>query len=139
MDRILVDTNIILDWLGKREPYFRFAQEVFKRGEESNIEIFVSTMSFISTEYILRKQIGKEKAKQALSAMRTFCKVATSGNKEIDLSLASSFRDFADAFQYYSAVSNDCTVLLTRDSKGFKLAKIAIMSAEEYIKSLSEE
>ena len=139
MDKILVDTNIILDWLGKREPHFSFAQAVFKQGEESNFEIFVSTMSFISTEYILRKHLGKDKAKQALSAMRTFCKVATSGSKEIDLSLASAFTDFEDAFQYYCALNNNCTTLLTRASKGFRLAKIAIMSAEEYIKSFPKK
>lgn len=135
MDKIFVDTNIILDWLGKREPFFEFAKEVFKFSEDGKIELFISTMSFISTEYILRKQIGKDKAKQALSGMRTITTVANSGNKEIDLSLVSSFKDFEDAFQYFNALNNSCDVIITRNPKDFKLAEIPVMSAEEYLKS----
>ena len=96
MDKVFVDTNIILDWLAQREPYFKFAKELFKKGENKDLEIWTSTMSFISTEYIMRKQIGKDKTKQALAGIRTICNVCTSSEKEIDLSLLSSFKDFED-------------------------------------------
>jgi len=74
-----------LDWLGKREPFFKFASQLFYKGEKKEIEILISTMSFISIEYILRKQLDKQRAKQALAAIRTICKVYISGEKEIDL------------------------------------------------------
>ena len=135
MEKIFVDTNIILDWLGQRAPFFEFAKGVFTEGEEKKIEILVSTMSFITTEYILRKQIGKEKAKQALAAVKTICSVCTSGEKVIDLAIASSMKDFEDAFQYYTALNNSANVILTRNPKDFANSKIPVMSAEEYIKA----
>lgn len=92
-------------------------------------------MSFISTEYILRKQLGKEKAKQVLAGIRTISEVCMSGEKEIDLSLVSSFKDFEDAFQYYNALNNSAKVIITRNPKNFKQSAIPVMSAEEYIKS----
>ncbi len=135
MEKIFVDTNIILDWLGKRAPYFKYAKEIFRKGEDGEVVILLSTMSYISTEYILRKQIGKFKAKQALAGIRTISKVCTSGEKEIDLCLVSSIKDFEDAFQYYSALNNSADVIITRNPKDFSNSEIPIMSAEEYIKS----
>lgn len=82
MDIVFVDTNVILDWLSKREPFFIFSKQLFLKGENKEIKILVSTMSLISTEYILRKQIGKEKAKQALAAIRTITEVCTRARKK---------------------------------------------------------
>ena len=139
MDIIFVDTNIILDWLAQREPFFKFAKELFKKGENDEIKIWTSTMSFISTEYIMRKQIGKDKTKQALAGIRTICNVCKSGEKEIDLSILSSFKDFEDAFQYYNALNNSCKVIITRNPKDFKESEIPIMSAEEYLKAFNDK
>ncbi len=136
MDKVFVDTNIILDWLAKREPFFESAKSLFIKGENREVEIWISTMSFISTEYLMRKQIGKAEAKKALAAIRLFCNVCKSGSKEIDLALISSMSDFEDAFQYFNAVNNQCDVLITRNPKDFKGATIPVMSAEAYLKSL---
>ncbi len=122
--------------MSQREPFYIFAKQLFLKGENKEIEILISIMSFISTEYILRKQIGKEKAKQALAGIRTIAEVCTSGEKEIDLSLVSSFKDFEDAFQYYSALNNSTNVIITRNPKGSKNSKIPVMSAEQYLKSI---
>ena len=135
-EKVFVDTNIILDWLGKREPYYESARELFLKSENKEIEILISTMSYISTEYILRKQIGKQNAKQALSGIRTITSVCTSGGKEIDLTLLSTIKDFEDAFQYYTALNNSAKVIITRNPKDFVNSVLPIMNAEEYLKSI---
>lgn len=134
-EKVFVDTNIILDWLAKREPFYESAKELFSKSENREIEILISTMSYISIEYILRKQIGKQKAKQALSGVRTISKVCTSGEKEIDLSLVSTMKDFEDSFQYYTALNNSAKVIITRNPKDFSKSSLPIMNAEEYVKS----
>lgn len=91
-------------------------------------------MSYISTEYILRKQIGKEKAKRALAAIRTISRVCECGEREIDLALVSPIKDFEDAFQYFSALNNAAQVIITRNAKDFMGAVIPVMSAEEFVK-----
>lgn len=134
-EKVFVDTNIILDWLGRREPFFVPAKELFLKAETGEIEVHISTMSYITTEYILRKQLGKEKARQALSSIRTISKVCTSGMKEIDLSLLSEIKDFEDAFQYFTALNNGAEVIITRNTKDFSVSQLPVMSAEEYLKS----
>ena len=137
-ERVFVDTNIILDWLGKRAPFFQYAEQLFLKAEHKEIEILISTMSYISTEYILRKQLGRDKAKQALMGIRAISSVCSSGKKEIDLALISDIRDFEDAFQYFTALTHSANAIITRNPKDFKSASIPIMSAEEYIKFMQK-
>ena len=136
MEKVFVDTNIILDWLGQRQPFFPYAKALFQKAEDKEVEILISTMNYVTIEYILRKQIGKEKAKQALAGVRTISKVCQSGEKEIDLALVSSLKDFEDSFQYYNALNNSAKVIITRNPKDFAGSSIPIMSAEEYIKTM---
>ncbi len=138
MERVFLDTNIILDLLAQREPFFDAAQRLFRLGEEKKVLLLISTMSYITTEYILRKQMGKPEALKALEGLRKISQVGSSGEKEIDLSLVSSFKDFEDAFQYYTALKNEARVLVTRNFKDFAHSQIPVMSAESYVKSFSE-
>ena len=54
-------------------------------------------------------------------------------DKIIDLSLNSDFKDFEDAIQYYTAIENKLSIILTRNLKDFKLSKLPVMSAKEYL------
>ena len=119
---------------GEKRTFFKYAEELFNIAENEKIEVLVSTMSFISTEYILRKQLSMSKTRQALTGIRAICKVCTSGEKEIDLAMVSEMKDFEDSFQYFTAINNSANVIITRNPKDFKGSKIPILSAEEYIK-----
>ncbi|MEZ4943331.1 MAG: PIN domain-containing protein [Saprospiraceae bacterium] len=116
--------------MGRREPYFRYAEALFLKAEQNEIELLISAMSYISTEYILRKQL----AKQALMGIRTISTVCTSSGKEIDLALVSDIRDFEDAFQYFTALNNSASVIITRNPKDFIDSDLPVMSAEAYVK-----
>ncbi|MDX1940525.1 MAG: PIN domain-containing protein [Saprospiraceae bacterium] len=134
MEKVFVDTNIVLDWIGARAPFYEYARGLFKKAEKKELIVLLSTMSFITIEYILRKEIGKEKALKTLVGVRTITTVCDNGQKEIDLALLSDFKDFEDAFQYYTAKNNHADVLITRNVKDFKNAEIPVMTAEEYLK-----
>lgn len=134
MKRVFIDTNIILDWFANRVPFHAAAKELFKKGESKEIEILISTRSFISTEYILRKQLGKEKSRLALSVLDNISTTCSSAERVISLAIFSKFSDFEEAFQYYTAIENEAQFLITRDPKGFKDSAIPVMNAEEFLK-----
>ena len=54
-------------------------------------------------------------------------------DKIIDLSLNSNFKDFEDAIQYYTAIENNMDIIITRNLKDFKLSKIPVMTAKNYL------
>lgn len=134
-EKVFLDTNIVLDVLGKREPFFEAANNLFKLGEKGEIELQISSITFINVQYILRKEIGKEPVKTVIRGLRLLCSVCNIGEREIDLALLSDMKDFEDAVQYFTAINHNSKVIITRDTKDFKGSRLPIMTAEEYLKS----
>jgi len=135
-EKVFLDTNIALDMLGKREPFFQAASNLFKLGETRKVELQISSITFINVQYVLRKQLGKEETKKAIRGLRLLCKVCNIGEQEIDLALLSEMKDFEDAVQYFTALNNKSKVIITRNAKDFKGSRLPIMTAEEYLNSL---
>ena len=55
MERVFVDTDIILDVLSKREPFYEFAAHLFSKADKRELEIGVSSLSFSNLNYLLSK------------------------------------------------------------------------------------
>ena len=64
--RVFIDSDIILDLLCKRDPFYNFAAEVFTLGDTKNIELITTSLVFANVFYILRKQLGIDRAKELL-------------------------------------------------------------------------
>jgi len=62
--KIFIDSDIILDLLCKRDPFYSFAAEVFTLGDTKKIELVTTSLVFANVFYILRKLLGIEKAKE---------------------------------------------------------------------------
>ena len=133
MDRILVDTNIIIDLLTKRRDFYIPASELFTLADKKEIKLAISSLTFANTFYLLSKELNDEKAKEILRKFKLLVKVLPMDDKIIDLSLNSNFKDFEDAIQYFTAIENNLEIIITRNLKDFKLAKIPVMTAENYL------
>ena len=133
MDKILVDTNIILDLLAKRESFFIEAQELFTLSDKKKIKLFVSSLTFANTYYVLSQSLKIENARKILRKFKVLVEVLPMDDKIIDLSLDSEFNDFEDATQYYSAIENELDLIITRNLKDFKQSKIPVLTAKDYL------
>ncbi len=134
MNGVFVDTDIVLDLLGNRKPFYRHAAELFTIADRSEITIFVSSLSFSNLNYILSKQYSANQARKILMKFKTLVTVLSASDKVVELALLSDFKDFEDALQYFTALENGVTLLLTRNLKDYKTAGIPIMTAEQYLK-----
>ncbi|HSV55827.1 MAG TPA: PIN domain-containing protein [Magnetospirillaceae bacterium] len=131
--KVFVDTDIVLDVITRREPFYVPAAQVFSLAAEKKIELYISPVLIANLFYILRKRIGKESAINAIRKLRILAKVAPVDEEIVDLVLSSGFKDMEDGFQYYSALKAGIPVLLTRNEKDFVGMEIAIMNCEEYL------
>lgn len=68
-----------------------------------------------------------------LANFRQLSRVATTNERTVDDSLASQFKDFEDAMQYYTALKAKADVIITRNGKDFTASKIPVMTAVEYL------
>jgi hypothetical protein len=63
--------------------------------------------------------------------------VTTANERTVDDSLASQFRDFEDALQYYSALTAKVDAIITRNAKDFANSKLPVMTAGEYLATIN--
>jgi len=133
MERILVDTNIVLDLLAKREEFLIETQELFTLSDKNKVKLYVSSLTFANTYYILSQKLKLENARKILRKFKVLVEVLPMDDKIIDLSLESDFKDFEDAIQYHTAIENEVNIIITRNLKDFKTAKIPVLTAKDYI------
>ena len=136
MDRLLVDTNIVLDLLAKRTEFLIEAQELFTLSDKNEVKLYVSSLTFANTYYILSQKMKTENARKILRKFKVLVEVLPMDDKIIDLSLESDFKDFEDAIQYHTAIENTVNIIITRNLKDFKSAKIPVLTAKEYIEMI---
>lgn len=134
MERLFVDTDVVLDLLAERMPFYTFSARVFSAADQGNLQLFVSSLSFANLNYLLSKQYSPNQAKKKLLKFKTLVTVLSVTDKVVDLALSSDFKDFEDGMQYFTAIENSIQTLLTRNLKDYKTADIAVMTAEQYIK-----
>lgn len=136
--RLFLDTNIMLDLLGERIPYYNAIAKVATLADKGKIVIVVSALSYATVSYFLTKYENIEAAKSKLRKFKVISELCGLDNSIIEKSLNSDFGDFEDAIQYYSALISNCQIILTRNQKDFKLSQLPVMSAKEYMVSLKK-
>jgi predicted nucleic acid-binding protein len=134
MEKVYVDTDIILDLLSYREPFYIHSANLFSAADKNEIKLFVSSLSFANLNYILSRQFSAEQAMKKLFKFKTLVTVLAVTDKIVELALSSDFKDFEDALQYFSATENSIKIFLTRNLKDYKNAEISILTAEQFLK-----
>lgn len=133
MNKYFVDTDVILDLLSQRQPHFHFAAVLFTLAEMGKFELYTTHTVIVNTFYLLRKQLGNDGAKSALRKLRLIIHVIDASEKIVDQALNSDFNDFEDAVQYYTVVNAELPVVLTRNLKDYKNAKVLVQTPEMFL------
>jgi predicted nucleic acid-binding protein len=138
-DKLFLDTNVILDLLGEREPFYESIAKIASLADKGKIKLTVSTLSYSTVFYLLSKYEDKEEVKEKLRKFKVLSDTSDLTEKIIDKALSSNFLDFEDALQYHCALEMDCNILITRNGKDFKESEIPIMTPDEYLNSIKNK
>lgn len=134
MDEVLIDTDVILDFLFDRKPFSEDAAQILSWCENSKIQGFVTSIVLSNIYYLLRKTAKQEKVIENLKMLLNIVDVITTNKDAVLDALHSQFKDFEDALQNFSAQnSNEIKVIITRNSKDYKTSNLAVMEPETYI------
>lgn len=138
MKKVFLDTNILIDFILKREN-FSDAVGIWKKADAGEIELFVSTLSYSNIAYILRNLPQTELYK--------YLKILTKGINMIALeprhvlsAVANPVRDFEDMLQYQCALAAGCDVVVTNNTKDFReFCQLPLMTSREFLTQISDE
>jgi predicted nucleic acid-binding protein len=133
MEKVFVDTDIALDLLSQREPHYAAAAKLFTLADKGKLSIYISSLSFSNLNYLLTRQYDARESRRILNSFKVLVKVLPVDDKIIELALSSKFADFEDAIQYFAAIDQGIKILLTRNTKDYSLAKIAVLTPEAYL------
>ena len=136
MQRIFLDTNIVIDFLGEREGFYEPAAKIMTLADHKKIKVFTSPTSISNTYYLLSKYENTKSALEKIRKFKVLCSISLMDDEVIEKAINSNFKDFEDAMQYFSAIASHCDLIVTRNEKDFKNAMIPVMNAESYLQTL---
>lgn len=140
--RVFLDTNILIDYLAHREPYYEAARKTLVLSALGEFEPWMGASQMADVFYLLTA--GPEKmdpiaAKGALRRLRQHIRVGSLSEAEIDDALESPWEDFEDACVYQTAVALNVDVIVSRNQKDFLRSSIKVMDCQEFFAFLEEE
>lgn len=136
MQKVLIDTDVILDFFFDRKPYSDDAAQILSLCESKEIKGFITSVIIINVYYLLRQTATHEKVIEKLIQLITITGVLTTDKDVINKALNSKFKDFEDALQNFSAeLSGEVDLIITGNTKDFKNSLLGIMTPENYLKT----
>ena len=141
MKKIFLDANVIIDLLAERKQWLFYIVEILEYAKTKNICLYCSIISLPTVDYIMERQekISHDIVIKKIDFFISLCEPILADKQIAKSALKSPFKDFEDAMQYFSAVSEGCDVIITRNKKDFLESKIPVMEPQEFLDSFYEE
>ncbi len=135
MDKVLIDTDVILDFFFDRVPYAEFATEILNLCEANIIKGFITPVIICNVYYLLRKSAKHEIVIEKLKQLVNIVNIIKMDKEVVMNALNSGFTDFEDALQNSSALENgEIKIILTRNIKDYRKSDLGILTPETYLK-----
>ena len=131
--KILLDTNIVLDFLLQRKPFCDDAKEIFELIEIGKVNGYLCATSVTTIYYLISKSVGKLKADSIIKDLLQLFDIADVNKNILFQSLKNNGSDFEDSVIYSSAEYFDIDVIITRDKKGFKQSNIKVLKPNDFL------
>ena len=129
---LFLDTNVVIDYLAKREPFAEDICRLIVASSCSDWQLSISALSFTTIYYVLRKQYPRERLMELLSDISEAFYVCEVDGVVVDKALHSEFHDFEDAVQCYTAQKSKADVIITRNVKDFGASPILVKTPKEF-------
>lgn len=142
--KVLLDTNVIVDILQRREPMFTASSKVITAIAANQLQGYVTSKEIADIHYFSRKQFaGQEsadkKARQVIVGLLQLINIVDTTGEDCQKALTIENNDYEDAIMISSAVRSNMDWIITRNPKHFKASPIPIYSPEELLELLKLE
>jgi predicted nucleic acid-binding protein len=127
MEKLFLDTNILIDILSKRDPFHESAIRLVSLAHEGKLKLYCSAISIATCDYILRKQLSSTASKKAIRSLLGYITVIPTSHKAVTIATKSRFTDIEDAIQHYTAIEFggiDC--IITRNVRDYRLSQLPV-------------
>ncbi|MBD2766660.1 PIN domain-containing protein [Hymenobacter sp. BT664] len=139
MKHYFLDTNVVLDFLARREPFAEAALEIFRAGLEKRATLYVASLSFSTVYYVLRKQANRQLARTLVANLEQLVTIVAVDAVAVQKAITGSFLDFEDGLQHCAAASVPAIeVIVTRNAADFKTGTLPALTPNQALVHLSQ-
>jgi predicted nucleic acid-binding protein len=132
--KVLLDTNVIIDFALNRRPFCEEAKTVFRIMESKKIHGYISASAVTDIFYLTRKSLGWQMAIDYILTLIEVIDILSIDKNTITQALLSGWTDFEDAVQAQAAIENDLDAIITRNVKDFqRMKKVKVLTPQEFI------
>ena len=129
--KVLFDTNIILDVLLIRNPFFALSANLLDAVESKDIDGFLCATTITTIDYLVTKFQNKYVAKLAISKLLSLYSIAEVNQSVLNFANTSNFSDFEDAVLYFSALNVGVDSIVTRNNNDFTSANLPVYTPNQ--------
>jgi len=134
--RVLLDTDVNLDFVLARQPFFVEANEIFLRLAQNNFEAYIAGITAINIYYFGRKEKGRDDTLKELEKLLRLVKICSVNSTILLKAINSPITDYEDAVQHESALAENLDAIVTRNTKDYKNASIKVYSPIKFLQVL---
>lgn len=131
--RVFIDTNVLIDFMANRQPYYQAAAALFALAEMNELQLVYSSVTVANSFYILRKSYNSTQLAEAFENQQSVAEIIGVSSSDIYSALSARWVDGEDCIQYQSALSAKCDYILTRNTQDFQLSTIPVMTPEDFL------
>lgn len=134
--KVLLDTNIIIDNLSRRDEYAESLQ-ILNLCENGFLEGVITTVTVMDVMYIMRKHLGSAEVRNAVQILLQIVDVVPVLKSDINTAFIGDFSDFEDAVQASSAARVKVDYIITRNVNDFRKSSVLAISPNDILEILS--
>jgi predicted nucleic acid-binding protein len=133
---LFLDSDVLLDWLLKSEPFSEYSQTLINESISQNFKVSTSALVVANINYILSRKTSNSIAKKGIKTLVNFINILPFEGDIISLALNSTFTDFEDSIQFFIAERYKCDAIITRNTKDYRHSTISVLTAEQFLRTL---
>ena len=134
----LIDTNVVLDILLHRQPWYTNAVLIFGMAQRNLIKCYIPASAITDIFYIAQKQLGKSNTRDAIKKLLNVFQPATVTGNNIYQALDLEWGDFEDSVQFVIGESLDVDYIITRNIQDFTLSPIKVVTPEQFMQTIAD-
>ena len=131
--RLLIDANILLDVLQKREPYVHDSSLIWKLCETESVEGYISALTIANLIYVMRKELSAEMIEEVIQKLRLIFQFTDLSVSDLTRASEMKWSDFEDAVQCATAERIHADCIITRNIRDFNKSKVIAFTPTEYL------
>lgn len=131
--KLFIDTNVVLDVLAQREPWFGDSARLLAHIEQGGATGHTAAHTLTTLHYLLTRHLGQQKTAGVLIDLTTLIRVEPVDHQVLQQALALGWRDFEDAVQAVTAAQCQADYLVTRNPRDFKQSLVPVITPSEFL------